>query len=306
MKQILKKTDLLTRFSILLLFASLVIFVAYIILVVVRKDVIGPEITIDNNRIEVSVQDDTSVLMEGVSAFDNRDGDVTSSIMIESLSNMLNGNMRIVTYAAVDKSHNVTTAKRTVVYTDYQSPEFYLLAPLRYPVGTNNLTAGMTVLDCLDGDITNSIKITSESTYRPVVAGVYEMTFQASNSAADVAELKAKVELYSSYTSRPVDIMLKEYIVYIDRGASFDARDYLDSISLNGVVYRLEDGAGSYGDPNTDIKKQTIGIDHILISDLVNTAEPGGYEVVYSLTMITTSGEQVSGQVSLPVIVRDN
>ena len=126
MKQLLKKTDILTRFSLLLFLIVLAVFVAYFILVEARKDTIGPKIEIDSNRIEISVQDNTSALLEGVRAVDEIDGDVTGSIMIESLSNVLNGNERIVTYAAVDRNHNVSTAKRTVVYTDYTSPEFHL------------------------------------------------------------------------------------------------------------------------------------------------------------------------------------
>lgn len=306
MKQLLNKTDLLTRFSLMLFLTAAVVLAAYFVLVAARKDTTGPKIEIDNNRIEISVQDNASALLEGVRAVDERDGDVSGTIMIESLSNMLNGNERIVTYAAVDKSHNVSTAKRTVVYSDYSSPEFHLSIPLRYPTGTSNLMSGMTVSDCLDGDITNSIKITAESTYRPAVAGTYEMTFQASNSAGDVAELKTKVELYNAYTSRPVDILLKDYVVYVDRGAAFNARDYLDSVALNGVVYRFVDGEGSYGDSNTEIKNQTISVRRVLVSGEVNTAEPGGYEVTYSLTMTTTSGDQVSGQIFLPVIVRNN
>ena len=214
MMKFLKKIDLLTRLSLLLFMGTAVVFSAYLILLVLRKDNIGPEITIKNNRIELSVQDNTSALLEGVNAIDNRDGDVTSSIMIESLSNLINGKERIVTYAAVDKSHNVTTAKRTVVYTDYISPEFHLLGPLCYQVRTPDLISGITVFDYLDGDISNSIRIISDDDFNMSIPGVYEITFQASNSAGDVAELKAKVELYNDYTARPVDILLKDYVVW--------------------------------------------------------------------------------------------
>lgn len=306
MKQFLKRMDLLTRFSLILFLMAAGVFAAYYVLLVARKDTSGPMITIASNRIEISVEDEDAVLLEGVSAVDDRDGDVTSTIMVESLSNIFNGNERIVTYAAVDQSHNVSTAKRTVVYTDYRSPEFHLSMPLRFPTGMTNLMTGMTVSDCLDGDITNSIKITSESTYRAAVAGTYEMTFQASNSAGDVAEFPARVELYNTYTSRPVDILLKEYAVYVDRGSVFNARDYLEAVALNGVVYQFDEGEGSYGDPYTEIKNQTIGKGRVLVSGEVNTSEPGGYEITYSLTMTTTSGDQVSGQTYLPVIVRDN
>lgn len=49
-------------------------------------------------------------LLEGVSAVDDVDGDVTDSVLIEKISEMADGNV-IVTYAALDSSNNV--AKKT-------------------------------------------------------------------------------------------------------------------------------------------------------------------------------------------------
>lgn len=52
-------------------------------------------------------------LLEGVSAVDDVDGDVTESVLIEKISETADGNV-IVTYAALDSSNNV--AKRSRVY----------------------------------------------------------------------------------------------------------------------------------------------------------------------------------------------
>lgn len=52
-------------------------------------------------------------LLEGVSAVDDVDGDVTDSVLIEKISEMADGNV-IVTYAALDSSNNV--AKKTRIY----------------------------------------------------------------------------------------------------------------------------------------------------------------------------------------------
>lgn len=52
-------------------------------------------------------------LLEGVSAADNVDGDVSDSLLIEKISETANGNV-IVTYVALDSSNNVT--KRSRVY----------------------------------------------------------------------------------------------------------------------------------------------------------------------------------------------
>ena len=53
------------------------------------------------------------VLLAGVTAQDERDGDVTGSLMVEKISETSNGNV-IITYVAKDHSDNVGKASRTV------------------------------------------------------------------------------------------------------------------------------------------------------------------------------------------------
>ncbi len=54
-----------------------------------------------------------SLLLAGVTAQDERDGDVTESLMVEKISETSNGNV-IITYVAKDHSDNVGKASRTV------------------------------------------------------------------------------------------------------------------------------------------------------------------------------------------------
>ena len=63
---------------------------------------------------------------------------------------------------------------------------------------------------------------------------------------------------------------------------------------------------GTYGDPTVTIEEQTIGLDRISVTHDINTSVPGTYDVLYSLTMTTISGDQIYGEVHMPVIVRDN
>lgn len=52
-------------------------------------------------------------LLEGVSALDDADGDVTASLLVEKVSQTADGNV-IVTYVALDSSNNV--AKKSRIY----------------------------------------------------------------------------------------------------------------------------------------------------------------------------------------------
>lgn len=81
----------------------------------IGKDDIAPTIRFDK-EIEYAEGQDLSVLLEGVIATDEKDGDVSSAIIVESIV-VLEGNEQArVVYYAKDKSNNVTKAERLVKY----------------------------------------------------------------------------------------------------------------------------------------------------------------------------------------------
>ena len=114
----------LLKFSIVLFILAGVLFLVTKIYRTRSRDSAGPEITVENESISVSIHDPESVLLAGVTAFDKKDGDVTQSIVIERISNFLEKDTRIVTYAAFDRDNHVTRASREITYTDYDPPEF--------------------------------------------------------------------------------------------------------------------------------------------------------------------------------------
>ena len=93
------------------------IFIADIALLAVsavlysRQDRVVPAISFSANDIVYEEGMDESLLMEGVSASDDRDGDVSESLLIEKISTTSQGDV-IVTYAAMDSSNNVAKASR--------------------------------------------------------------------------------------------------------------------------------------------------------------------------------------------------
>lgn len=60
--------------------------------------------------------DDLSVLLEGVTARDNRDGDVTDNLMVESMIVLDGGDTARVTYIAKDNSNNIVKKSRIISY----------------------------------------------------------------------------------------------------------------------------------------------------------------------------------------------
>lgn len=79
------------------------------------KDTIEPEIYFDQNDLSFSEGEDESVLLSGVTAYDNVDGDITDRIVILRILNDKEGFVT-VTYAVMDDSYNVTEKKREIEY----------------------------------------------------------------------------------------------------------------------------------------------------------------------------------------------
>lgn len=242
----------------------------------------SPVISFEEETLTISVSDDESVLLEGVSAYDEEDGDVTKSVVIESLSDFADDGSRTVTYAAFDEDNNVTKASRSFYYSDYTSPEIILLAELVVPVGSSiNLQEYLEVQDVLDGNITSRLQIT-DSEYSMYAAGDYEITFQVTNSAGDTQEVTYTIRCTEDEEdSSGTSVVLTVYSVYIEFGEEFDAGDYIKSVS----------GYDYYG--------ESVTADDVTVSGEVDTDEEGVYTINYSLNVYSGSD-----QAYLTVIVR--
>lgn len=81
----------------------------------IRRDKEPPVITVEEKEITYTEGDDYSELLEGVSAKDNADGDITDEIFIEKIV-PISDEEAVVYYGVLDKSNNVGTATRKVTY----------------------------------------------------------------------------------------------------------------------------------------------------------------------------------------------
>lgn len=75
------------------------------------QDRTAPVISFVQNELTYSDGMDESLLLEDVEAVDDRDGDVSDSLLIEKIAVTTKGDV-IVTYAAMDSSNNVAKASR--------------------------------------------------------------------------------------------------------------------------------------------------------------------------------------------------
>lgn len=81
-----------------------------------ETDTVAPEIRFPDKVAEYVQGEDTEKLLEGVTAVDDIDGDVSSSLVVESIIPMENKKSATVLYYAKDKSNNIAKASRIISY----------------------------------------------------------------------------------------------------------------------------------------------------------------------------------------------
>lgn len=253
----------------------LVLFIGYRIAAQLKTDTTPPQITFSDETIRLSVQDPPSVLLQGISAADSHDGDVTDSVVLESIRMTDTDGSILVRYAAFDSAGNVTKSDRAAQYTDYESPRFSLTAPLLFASNSGfDVLDVIGAADTLDGNIRHRIRATSLDGTAVSTQGSHQVEFRVTNALGDTARLTLPVEVYPAglYT---MEVGLTRYLVYLERGSEFDAERYLDSVTRNRDTISLEDGTPR----NYSVK----------IESTVNTRIPGVYTVDYTVTHATVN-----------------
>lgn len=272
----------------------------------VFSDQTGPVFKMENKTIEISVHDSAQELLKGLEAEDASDGDVTDSIIVEAISPFTGTGHRIVSYAAFDSDNHVTHAKRELIYTDYSPAHFNLKKPLSFAMNATNLLDGITVEDCIDGDLTRNIRMMSDNDIDTAHVGNYEARLKVTNSAGDVAYLPVTIEIYDATVHyRKPQLQLTDYVVYVEKGQYFDEEEYLKSIMINGTEYSMTEEEGSYHPSYaySDEDEKTISYDDVDISSDVDTDVSGYYVVEYSFT--DTEFDTGTGNARLYVVVEE-
>ena len=262
-----KKTNILLLVLILI---GIAVFIGYRAYDAVRTDTQAPEITLSGVLPEISVRDSREALLQGITATDKHDGDVTDSMVIEKISLLDNTGRVCVSYAAFDKAGNVAKAQQEARFTDYISPRFSLEAPLLYRSGiTFDPLSNIGATDLFDGDIQHRIRATSLDNVAITTAGTHDVQFQVTNSLGDTVSIVLPVEVYETqnYTA---SVSLKSYLVYLKAGDKFQPATYLDTFTLLSKDTRLN------GYLPSGYSLQTIGD--------VHTDTPGVYTVQYLVT----------------------
>lgn len=228
--------------------------------VVQAKHGVVPTIQAPETVASLSVKATPDVLMEGVTASDAEDGDLTSRIFVESLSPMDENFQRTVTYGVFDSDDHVSRTSRKIQYTDYKAPQFTIKQPLMYEYvdSIQVLQNSVGAESVLDGDISGRVMVESAEEN----GDSYKTTFSVTDSAGQQSKIVLNV---NELLNKPnFQIELNQYLLRVAPGTVINPKDYIKSINMMGMDY------------NDLIESVEIRTDY-------NAQTPGTYEFIYYL-----------------------
>lgn len=227
-----------------------------------QKDTTVPVITVEGDTLDVSLTADNDELLQGVTAHDDKDGDITDRIIVESISRFTEPGVAVVTYAVCDSDRHVASASRTIRYIDYEAPHFTMRKSLIFSPGERVLIAGrLGAWDVLDGDISSRVIVTATD-FTDNTAGIFHISVRASSLKGDI--ITATLPLYVETISPAApDIRLRDHLIYLNTGDDYDPASNL----IDAIAYNEDD----------------LTRDVVIESDL-DTTTPGIYQVHYYAT----------------------
>ncbi|HBI64742.1 MAG TPA: hypothetical protein DDX51_06450 [Clostridiales bacterium] len=248
-------------------------------------DLTMPEITSSKDSVTITAKQygDESVLLDGLTAQDEKDGDLTDQIFVANTSHFVsvdekgNGTIQI-TYAVFDKDGHCATYTRDAVYAGYHAPRFALSEPLIYTENdTITISDRVSAKDVIDGDVTSRIRLTSSS-LSATNPGTYYVNAQVTNSKGASSTIVLPVIV------RPKDfagktVPLTSPLVYVTKGADFSPWAYVKTDS--GITSR-----------NTELDRGDL-----------DTSTPGTYHLTFTTETRDADNRTVQADTILTVVV---
>lgn len=222
----------------------------------------APMFQCEGDTLQVSTKSTERDLLQGISASDAQDGDLTRQIVVAGISKLISHNTAKVTYLVFDSDNNMAVYMRKIQYTDYQKPRFYLdpTKPLVFTsVEEISLLDRISAMDVVDGNVTSRVRVSTLASTDD--SRVWDVTVQITNSLGDTAWLKLPVLELPTDPNRPT-LRLKEYLIYLNQGESFDPSQYV----------------GHCFAPDGHI----LSAQELTVDNQVDTSKPGEYRVTYT------------------------
>lgn len=224
-----------------------VVLTALSVLTVILSDSKGPKITVEQRSITYVNGDDKTSLLDGVSAYDANDGDVTVSLIVKDITVLNSGDTAKVTYAARDNNNNISEAYRIVTYVDsdenYSEPDDEAMFQ-----------------EITEGEVTEA-EVSAENTEAQATEEQAEDNTQETEEPTEEVKEEPQEEEKPEESEKPQPkatenkpedktpkITLKQKSVNINVGQTFNPSDYIkskenaSSIAIDGAINVMAPG----------------------------------------------------------------
>lgn len=177
----------------------------------------------------------------GVSALDDTDGDLTTSVTVEGTIDPQKYGKQILTYSVKDSSGNLGQVTRTVVVQEFTPPEISLIgkSKLYHPIGQEFVDPGYNALDNADGDITGQVSVSSD--LDPNIEGIYTLTYTVTDSSNNVSTRTRSVQVFrpqsEEQAANPTDKVV--YLTFDDGPCQYTTLllDILDKYNVDATFF---------------------------------------------------------------------
>lgn len=224
-----------------------VVLTALSVLTVILSDFKGPVITVEQRSITYVNGDDKTSLLDGVSAYDAVDGDVTVSLIVKDITVLNSGDTAKVTYAARDNNNNISEAYRIVTYVDsdenYSEPDDEAMF--------QEITEGEVTEAEVSAENTEA-QATEEQAEEEPQEEATEEPQEEENPAEEEKPHENNSRENANDNKKPDDktpkITLKQKSVNINVGQTFNPSDYIkskenaSSIAIDGAINVMAPG----------------------------------------------------------------
>lgn len=217
------------------------------VLTVILSDSKGPKITVEQRSITYVNGDDKTSLLDGVSAYDAVDGDVTVSLIVKDITVLNSGDTAKVTYAARDNRNNISEAYRIVTYVDsdenYSEPDDEAMFQ---EITEGEVTEAEASAENTEAQATEEpVEDNTQETEEPTEEVKEEPQEEEKPEEPEKPQPKATDNKPEDKTPK---ITLKQKSVNINVGQTFNPSDYIkskenaSSIAIDGAINVMAPG----------------------------------------------------------------
>ena len=226
----------------------------------------APALKSTKDKISVSCKYTASDLLQGLTASDEEDGDLTDRIIIGNFSDFKSRGLADLDYMVYDSDGNNDACTREVQFSDYKPPQITFDAPCVFfarSATSADLLQNTRAYDMLDGDVTKRVKITeTDADFKQ--PGDYSFSVYVFNSFGDEVNMEFPLHLLDP-AQKGNTVSLAAAVEYVNKGEDLHPEDYFVGVT-NDIT----------GSP-VPTESYTLHID----SD-ADTSKDGIYEVHYS------------------------